>query len=160
MYLYKKKYNSSIDYFKGLLIFSVFLGHLIVGKMGTNFIRYFIYSFHMPLFIGISGYLFNYDSLNNSPKKSIRKLMRKIIVPYILANIIYSGLININFLFDLNLYKFIFNFIKNIVYSSYHLWYIQGYLSYVIISYVLTKKFKTHTIIIFSIILSLSLIHI
>lgn len=150
-----KNYNNLIDYFKGTLIISVFLGHLIVGNTNNNFIRYFIYSFHMPLFVGISGYLFNYNFLNNSPKNFINKLFKKIIVPYILANIIYSGLININFLFELNSYKFIFNFIKNIVYSSYHLWYIQGYLSYIIISYVLTKKFKTHTIIIFSIILSL-----
>lgn len=35
----------------------------------------------MPLFIGISGYLFNYNFLKSSPKDFIKKLFKKIIVP-------------------------------------------------------------------------------
>lgn len=150
-----KIYNNSIDFFKGTLIISVFLGHLIVGKTSDVFVRSFIYSFHMPLFIGLSGYLFNFEFLNNFPKKSFKKILQKIIVPYISAVIFYCILINFKFILNYDIYSFIVNFFKNAIYSYYHLWYIQGYLSYIIISYILTKKFKTHTIIIFSIILSL-----
>lgn len=149
-------YNNSIDFFKGTLIISVFLGHLIIGNINDTFIRYFIYSFHMPLFIGISGYLFNFEFLNNFPKKSLKKVLKKIIVPYILANIIYSGLINIKFLLESDIYLFVVNFFKNIIYSYYHLWYIQGYISYIIISYFLLKlNLKINKTIILSFIFSL-----
>ena len=77
-------YNQSIDFVKGILILLVFLGHLIIGKIEDNLVRYFIYSFHMPLFIGISGYLFNFNSLNNNPKVFIKKLFGRILIPYIL----------------------------------------------------------------------------
>ena len=70
-------YNNSIDFFKGTLIISVFLGHLIIGNINDTFVRYFIYSFHMPLFIGISGYLFNYDFLKNSPKGFYKKISQE-----------------------------------------------------------------------------------
>ena len=149
-------YNNSIDFFKGTLIISVFLGHLIIGNINNTFVRYFIYSFHMPLFIGISGYLFNYNFLKSSPKDFIKKLFKKIIVPYILANIIYSGVINIKFLLRLDVYLFVINFLKSIIYSYYHLWYIQGYISYIIISYFLLKlNLKMNKTIILSFIFSL-----
>ena len=63
----KLQYNNSIDYFKGILCILVFLGHLVVGQIENNLVRYFIYSFHMPLFIGISGYLFNLEDLKENP---------------------------------------------------------------------------------------------
>ena len=132
-------YNNSIDFFKGTLIISVFLGHLIIGNINDTFVRYFIYSFHMPLFIGISGYLFNYNSLNESPKNFIKKLFRKIIVPYISAIAFYCSFISYKFILDCNISLFIINFFKNVIYSYYHLWYIQGYLSYIIITYFVLK---------------------
>ena len=149
-------YNNLIDFFKGTLIISVFLGHLIIGDINDTFVRYFIYSFHMPLFIGISGYLFNYNSLKDSPKKFIEKLLNKIIVPYILAVIFYCSFINLKFILNYEVYSFIINFSKNIIYSYYHLWYIQGYVSYIIISYFLLKlNIKMNKIIILSVIFSL-----
>lgn len=77
-------------------------------------------------------------------------------VPYILANIIYSGVINIKFLLRLDVYLFVINFLKSIIYSYYHLWYIQGYISYIIISYFLLKlNLKMNKTIILSFIFSL-----
>lgn len=53
-----------LDYLKGLLIFLVVLGHSIqyIGYNGYDAVFYnkifkLIYTFHMPLFLGISGYL-------------------------------------------------------------------------------------------------------
>lgn len=72
------KRNESIDFIKGIAIFSVVLAHCwLVGRE----IFYFIYSFHMPLFFCISGYLFS------AKKKYIDFLVGKIknlIVPYVL----------------------------------------------------------------------------
>ncbi|WP_366559050.1 acyltransferase [uncultured Fusobacterium sp.] len=135
-------YNQSIDFVKGILILLVFLGHLVVGKIEDNLVRYFIYSFHMPLFIGISGYLFNFNSLNNNPKVFIKKLFGRILIPYILANFFYSTFINIDFLIKFNFKEFVIGFFKSIIFSYYHLWYIQGYISYIIVSYLLLKFLK------------------
>lgn len=55
-----KQRDSRLDTLKGVLIILVILGHLI-GECGSGVInggvRTFIYTFHMPLFILISGYL-------------------------------------------------------------------------------------------------------
>lgn len=39
------------------------LGHILQGKMDEAIWRTIIYSFHMPLFIGVSGFLFNVAKL-------------------------------------------------------------------------------------------------
>ena len=49
---------SFIDQLKGITILLVVIGHLIEHNAGRdNFLWTFIYSFHMPLFMFISGYL-------------------------------------------------------------------------------------------------------
>lgn len=54
-----KECNPTIDALKGILILFVIAGHLLPGGLNSSFLRYSIYAFHMPLFLFISGYLFN-----------------------------------------------------------------------------------------------------
>ena len=53
--------DNRIDSLKGLLIILVILGHVITTIDNVNIVNHavmgFIYIFHMPLFILISGYL-------------------------------------------------------------------------------------------------------
>lgn len=53
--------DNRIDSLKGLLIVLVILGHVITSMNNTNIVNHavmgFIYIFHMPLFILVSGYL-------------------------------------------------------------------------------------------------------
>ena len=72
------KRDKSIDFIKGIAIFSVVLAHC---WFISDELFEFIYSFHMPLFFCISGYLFN------TKKKYGELLISKIktlIIPYIL----------------------------------------------------------------------------
>lgn len=72
------KRDKSIDFLKGVAIFSVVLGHC---WFISDELFEFIYSFHMPLFFCISGYLFN------TKKKYGTFLISKIktlIIPYVL----------------------------------------------------------------------------
>ena len=64
-----------VDMAKGYGIIAVFIGHLVQGGMLGNF----VYSFHLPLFFFLSGYLFhaNVDFLTFLKKKA-----RSILVPY------------------------------------------------------------------------------
>lgn len=64
---YLVKRDLTIDTLKGFLIILVILGHLI-GSLdrSNNVIWNFIYTFHMPLFVLVSGYLSNRDNLKLS----------------------------------------------------------------------------------------------
>ncbi len=79
------KRDYSFDNMKVLLITLVVFGHALeefgtTGKLGL--IRAVIYSFHMPLFIFISGYFSKSDA---KPKK----LLKTTIIPFIIFNTIW-----------------------------------------------------------------------
>ena len=67
--------DNRIDSIKGLLIILVIMGHVITTFDNQNVVNHavmgFLYSFHMPLFIFISGYL-----SKNSSQQSPRDLWR------------------------------------------------------------------------------------
>jgi len=85
----KKNENNYIDFLKGLLIFLVVLGHELQSS-NLNFDDLFlfklIYSFHMPFFIVISGYLGNMSLKRSgcSFSKCIIHKLNYLIVPYFL----------------------------------------------------------------------------
>lgn len=130
-----KKYYKSLDFVKGILIILVILGHILRGTLNETLSRYFIYSFHMPIFIIISGFLLNYEKFLYKKKFFIRDFINRIFIPYIIANIVYSIGINMKLLLNNNFIIFFENFFKNIIYSYYHLWYIQGIICYIILYY-------------------------
>lgn len=146
-----------IDYVKGCLIILVFLGHIIPGNINEVFPRYAIYSFHMPLFIGISGFLLNIERLDINFSTLVPKYWKRLILPWIIAVLL--------FFFETNLYKGnaidVKNFIVAFAHPWYHLWYILGFISYLIISCVLwtcLKKMKYKWILIFGIAFCISAI--
>ena len=71
--------NTKIDCLKGLLMILVVFGHALeYGDVKINgLIHSIIYSFHMPLFICISGYL---TKLNNGYCKSLVTLIETLVV--------------------------------------------------------------------------------
>lgn len=74
------KRNDFIDFLKGIGIILVVIGH--VSQNGR--INDFIYSFHMPLFFFISGFLFNYRKENFTKNK-----FKKIMIPYFISCIVF-----------------------------------------------------------------------
>lgn len=76
-----------IDNIKVVLIFLVVFGHLIERYIESSNtlmgIYIFIYIFHMPLFIYISGYL------SKNLNKSNKAFFKNLLIPYILLNIIW-----------------------------------------------------------------------
>lgn len=93
-----------IDYAKFIGIYLVVLGHLPINVKSIIF----IYSFHMPLFFFLSGYLYKKsDNMKNNFKYNICSL----IVPYILLYCIYwiypltKGIVSGNFTWTDNIIK-------------------------------------------------------
>lgn len=68
-----------IDAAKGLGITLMFLGHMRISESMLDF----IYSFHMPLFVIISGFLFRAD---NSFFLSLKRRAKALILPYLYTN--------------------------------------------------------------------------
>ena len=98
----KNKRIKEIDILKSFAIVLVVMGHCIQYGSGNNFIinqNFFnstlfktIYSFHMPLFMIISGYLF-YNSINKYESKEIvKRKLNSLLVPVISFSIINSAI--------------------------------------------------------------------
>ena len=75
------KYIPGIDTLKAFGLWLMVLGH---AHLVDDTLRTAIYTFHMPLFFVISGYLFKYRDL----KEQIAKSWKGIMVPYLLVNAI------------------------------------------------------------------------
>lgn len=78
----ENKREINIDVLRGLGIIFVILGHSVgINYFGDLFI--YIYSFHMPLFFFISGYL-KYKKINNKKSifENIKNSVKHILIPY------------------------------------------------------------------------------
>ncbi len=83
-----KMRNNKLDNIKGLLIILVVLGHLLELDMeyGVNkFLYVIIYTFHMPVFVFVSGYFASFN---------IKRILKKLLYPYILFQILYLLFVN------------------------------------------------------------------
>lgn len=69
----------SLDIMKGIAIIAVVFGHCVLFPYHT-----FIYSFHMPLFFIVAGYLYKKKAISYSLKKDVSRL----VLPYIVFSLI------------------------------------------------------------------------
>lgn len=96
------------DNLKVLLIFLVVTGHLLENYVDNNMtfrsIYFFIFMFHMPLFIYVSGYF------SKNVEKCRKNAVKNLLIPFIFFNIIW--------------YLSIGNFKFPIYYAGWTLWYL------------------------------------
>lgn len=75
-----------LDLFKGIAILLVVCGHIVLknwpNALDTHPVYTWIYSFHMPLFFFISGFLIDYTLGGRCLIKSIGKKALSLLVPY------------------------------------------------------------------------------
>jgi fucose 4-O-acetylase-like acetyltransferase len=83
--------NAYFDNAKLMLIFLVVFGHVIQpfvdGSQGMNTLYLWIYTFHMPAFIFLSGFF----AKGSGNRKYITKLAQKLLFPYMIFQLIYTG---------------------------------------------------------------------
>jgi fucose 4-O-acetylase-like acetyltransferase len=106
------EHNRTLDVAKGIAILLVVLGHSFPSNIynGESMVDIvaatiynFVYSFHMPVFFCISGYLF-FNAWNTHRKGTIKKKALRLLVPYLTFSLIYvplrivaSGMANSDF---------------------------------------------------------------
>lgn len=132
----EEKRNYLFDNLKVLLIFLVVFAHTLENYIHNNMvlrsIYFFIFMFHMPLFIFVSGYFSR--TINKHRKDAVKDLL----IPFILFNIIW--------------YASIGNFKFPIYYPGWTLWYL---LSLFFWRFFLIDLIKIKWVIVLSIILGL-----
>lgn len=140
-----KKRNPYIDIVKAILIILVIIGHSIQYGSGptyiekqsffNNYIFKFIYSFHMPLFIMISGYL-SHSSINkNNLKETIISKFKSLIIPILIWSIIpfFILLDYVNIISSIKLFLSVF---------STNLWFLWSLFYINILVKIINKYFK------------------
>ena len=84
-----------LDYLKGVLILLVISFHLVYFEQLHPFAKQVVYSFHMPGFLLISGYLMNVGK----PPKDFRRMLLWLAIPYLIMEsgyIVMASLLPIN----------------------------------------------------------------
>ena len=90
-----KRRFTNVDQLRGLLIVLVMLGHIVLGSVHDNVIRYSIYAFHMPVFIALTGYLINAESLKKQSFLSVfSRYWWRVILPFGFAYAFYTGILS------------------------------------------------------------------
>lgn len=150
-----KKNNYTIDNLRFLAIILVILGHSIIiynpywnlVKTSANsdllkYLCWIIYIFHMPLFVFISGFLFN---CNTSLFTLLKKKFKRLIIPYILFSLFY--LLPIRYILGYEGYvnnTLIYNIVDNIILGkdNGHLWFLPSLYIIFLLFYIILKKVK------------------
>lgn len=108
-----KKRIDWIDVAKGLAIILMIVGHTIPH----NIIYMFIFSFHMPFFVILSGFTYKIPKNEKDIKKRVRKYVKQLLIPYILTLIVYT--IVLVFINDkLTLFNILKQFCKNLLWGN------------------------------------------
>ena len=88
-----KEKNNQFVILSGISIILVMMGHLGLNLLTFgNFMPY--YSYHVMLFVFISGYFYNPEAENHIPSYIKRKILH-LLVPYVVWNVIYGLLITV-----------------------------------------------------------------
>lgn len=148
LYTMIKDRDTYIDSLKGLLIILVVFGHTIDAYRGQSHlmtaIYNFIYSFHMPLFIFISGY-FSKTSDTNKIRRQVFILLETYIIFQIFRQVIPS-------IYHMTSIK---GLIYNILSPGWALWYLASLITWKIVTPLLNKFISRNLLIPMSIVVCL-----
>jgi acyltransferase len=123
----------TIDVAKGSLIVLVIVGHALPGEYRASLARWLIYSFHMPLFVAVSGYLFPWEKIaTDSFAGVIRKYRRRLLMPWLIALTVYAMVDTVGPLFSMLYWV---GFFAHFIRPFFHLWFVAAYMFYVLLSW-------------------------
>lgn len=131
----EQRYNHSIDLLKGILIIFVVFEHTLpVGKES-----YLIQSFHMPLFLGVFGYLIKSNKMDMS---YFKRRSKRLAIPFVTVSAIYYTVYHLFYFQDMISFTTIFGFFKIFVVPTIahtHLWFLYAALIHFILIFFLAR---------------------
>lgn len=108
----KKERLVILDIMQGIAMLLVIIGHHLLDFMPKAYssIHYYLYTFHMPLFIFISGFLISYSYKEGiGYSKYVKKRFIKFFIPYFIIGVIVTILYH--FMYGEDIFKNILNLI-------------------------------------------------
>lgn len=85
-----RKRSGGIDSVRGLLVIAVILGHFAELTDRAGFMTWLGSGFRMPLFIGLSGYLFGLERARTMPlAQLLRRYYGRLLLPWLVALAVY-----------------------------------------------------------------------
>lgn len=137
--------RNDVDIYKGILVWFVVISHIMaLSEWASNtFVFRLITNSHIPLFMGISGFLFNPNKIINF------KLLRRLLLPWMMANFVYFLLKSASF----DMRGIVFGF-------ETHLWYIPSIIFFMMYIYIIEKLVGegTRNLIVLALIFVISLV--
>lgn len=117
----------------------VVIGHTVLGSVHDNSVRYIIYAFHMPLFIGLSGYLINREKLYDSALVDlVSRYWWRVVLPFVLAFVFYTGVLLIHAYQE---GRFTTSLLLSYLHTPYyHLWFVPTLLIWVGVFWLMLKQ--------------------
>jgi fucose 4-O-acetylase-like acetyltransferase len=88
----KKQRIEWIDVLKCIAMYLVVISHSDPRKGSNNAYSYYLYSFHMPLFFVISGYLNNKNPKNEPLGRAVMRRCVAYGIPYVVFSVVAFGL--------------------------------------------------------------------
>ncbi len=129
--------NHSVDVVKGVLMLLVVLGHVVLGGIDDNLVRFVIYSFHMPAFFFVSGYLLNTSKLGGMPAKAFAsKYWHRMLKWWCVAWVVYTAMYCCFRGFTVE------SMLHNVADPYYHLWFVPSLLMMTIMAWGLFRYLK------------------
>ena len=118
--------NTGIDLFRGALVILVILGHFSELTQRDSILTWVGLGFRMPLFIGLTGYLFNLEHARTLTLRGLfRKHYRRLILPWIVACAVVLTLTGaLDWLIPWSL----------IARPPYHLWFVPVMLAFIVVA--------------------------
>ena len=115
--------NASIDVFRGLLVLLVMLGHFSEISQRQNFLTWLGFGFRMPVFIGLTGYMFNLEQARSMTLPALfEKYYGRLILPWLVACAIHLTIVGaINWSAPLNA----------IFRPPFHLWFVPVMMAFI-----------------------------
>lgn len=118
--------NTGIDLLRGLLVLAVILGHFSELTHRTSFLTWVGAGIRMPLFIGLTGYLFNLQRARSTPlPRLLFKYYDRLILPWLVATTVYLAIIgSIGIMTPLSI----------LVRPPFHLWFVPVMMAFILIA--------------------------
>lgn len=120
------KRNTGIDVFRGLLVLAVMLGHFSELTQRHSILTWLGAGFRMPLFIGLTGYMFNLERARSMPLPALLgKYYHRLILPWLVACLVHLTVSR-----QLDILSPIAIFLR----PPYHLWFVPVMMAFILVA--------------------------
>lgn len=128
-----------LELMRAVLILLVIVGHALVGAMNKEPLRFAIYSFHMPLFLALSGFVLNRQRLVEAPwLEFFRHYIRRMLFAWLIAAAFFMAVCEKGFWEKVA--SPTSDLLNIFLYPAYHLWFIPALLLQIVLLRFLERR--------------------